>query len=254
MRQTIILLVLACAGGLLAACGGNGQPRAHSTTVVHSGTTPSGSPTRAQALAFAHAVTLTAADVPGFSVSSDHEGESAREQRLERAMLRCAGAPSTGKGASAPQGLAQESSKDFNLKHGILSLGVTSEVSVAQTSALARKELAALRSARVRGCFSHYIDLVLKGQQYGGGASIGHVSIQSGTPPAPGMTGSFGWRVSAALTVDRIRIPFYLDFLGFVDGPAQVTLLSSGVPRPFPADAQQRLFSLLLSRARAHRL
>ncbi len=255
MRQTIILLVLAGAGGLLAACGSNGQPRAHSTTVVHSGTTRSGPPTRAQALAFAHAVTLTAADVPGFSVSSDHESESAKEKRLERAMLRCAGAPGTGKGAAgASQGLAQESSKDFNLKHGILSLGVSSEVSVAQTAALARKELAAIRSARVRGCFSHYLDLLFKGQRYGAGASIGHVSIQSGTPPAPGMTGSFGWRVTAALTVDRIRIPFYLDFLGFVDGPAEVTLLSSGVPRPFPADAQQRLFSLLLSRARAHRL
>jgi hypothetical protein len=42
--------------------------------------------------------------------------------------------------------------------------------------------------------------------------------------------------------------------LGFVDGPAQVTLFSSGVLRPFPAAVQERLFSLLLVRAKAHRL
>lgn len=248
--------MLAGAAVLLAACGSNGQAHAHSTAVVRTGATAnaSGRPTRAQALAFAHAVVLSAADVPGFSVSSEHEAGSAREKRLERSMLRCAGAPNPGKGAaSSAQGLAQESSKDFNLKRGIVNLGVSSEVSVAQTSALAQKELAAIRSARVRGCFSRYLDQVFKGQRYGG-ASIGRVAIQSGTPPAPGMTGSFGWRVTAALTVDGIRIPFYLDFLGFVDGPAEVTLLSSGVPRPFPADAQQRLFSMLLSRARAHRL
>jgi hypothetical protein len=80
------------------------------------------------------------------------------------------------------------------------------------------------------------------------------VSIQSGTPPAPGTTGSYGWRAIAAFTVQGIRIQVYLDMLGFVDGPAQVTLFSSGVLRPFPAAVQERLFSLLLARAKAHRL
>jgi len=51
-----------------------------------------------------------------------------------------------------------------------------------------------------------------------------------------------------------MKLPIYLDYLGFVDGPAEVTLLSSGLLRPFPAAIQQRLFALLLSRAKAHRL
>jgi hypothetical protein len=40
-----------------------------------------------------------------------------------------------------------------------------------------------------------------------------------------------------------------VDILGFVVGPARVTLVSSGLLRPFPAPVQQRLFSLLLARA-----
>ena len=48
-----------------------------------------------------------------------------------------------------------------------------------------------------------------------------------------------------------MRIPFYLDILGFIYGPTEVALFSSGVPVPFPAAAQQRLFLQLLARAKA---
>jgi hypothetical protein len=56
------------------------------------------------------------------------------------------------------------------------------------------------------------------------------------------------------LEVRGIKLPIYLDFLGFVEGPSEVTLLSSGLLRPFPAAVQQHLFALLLARAKAHRL
>jgi hypothetical protein len=68
------------------------------------------------------------------------------------------------------------------------------------------------------------------------------------------MSGSFGWRVTATFDVRGIKVPIYLDFLGFIDGPSEVTLLSSGLLQPFPATVQQHLFSLLLSRARSHKL
>ena len=151
-----------------------------------------------------------------------------------------------GSGAS----LADASSKDFELRRGIVAVSVSSEVSVARTPATAASGLAAIRSAHVRGCFSRYLGLLLKGQHYGG-ATLGRVSIESGTPPAPGTAGGFGWRVTATLTTHRIRIPFYMDILGFVYGPARVTLFSSGALHPFPAAAEQRLFSLLLGRAKA---
>ncbi|MFI4985710.1 MAG: hypothetical protein ACHQAV_06985 [Solirubrobacterales bacterium] len=248
MRRATLLLILAGSGGLLLACGKSAPraPSGHSAGAGSSGVTTRAA-TRQRALTFARAVNLTATDVPGFSVSSQHERGTAEERQLEHQMLRCAGNLSAGKG------LAEVSSQDYALKRGILDLGVSSEVGVAQTSALATRELATIRSAHVRGCFSHYLDLLFKSKQFNG-AIVSPVSIASGTPPAPGTAGGFGWRVTATFTVQRIRVPLYLDILGFVYGPARVTLFSSGVLRPFPAAVQQGLFSLLLSRAKAHRL
>jgi hypothetical protein len=154
---------------------------------------------------------------------------------------------------ASARGLAEVSSKNFELKRDVLQLGVSSEVDVAPSSAQAAQNLAAIRSAHVRNCFSRYLEQLFKGPQFAGG-SVSPVSIQSGTPPAPGTTGSYGWRAIAAFTVQGVRVQVYLDMLGFVDGPAQVTLFSSGVLRPFPAAVQERLFSLLLVRAKAHRL
>jgi hypothetical protein len=249
MRLAISLAMLTLGGGLLAACG-------HSTNAAHgkatgahtaTGATTSRLLTKQRALAFTHSVNLAAADVPGFNASTVRESTTSSEQQAERQMLRCAGL------RGAHDRLAQESSKNFELRRGILDLGVSSEVGVAPSSALAARELAAIRGAHVRECLSHYLGLLFNSHRFGG-ASIGAVSIQTGTPPARGTSGSFGWRATATFAVRRIRVPFYLDVLGFVAGPAQVTLLSSGLGRPFPAAIQQQLFSLLLSRAKAHRL
>jgi hypothetical protein len=248
MHRATLLVIFATSAGLLLACGKSAPttPSPHGAAAGKSGTTTHPT-TRQRALAFAHAVNLTATDVPGFSVSSKHERHTAEEKQLEHQMLRCAG------NLTAGRGLAEVSSPDYALKRGILDLGVSSEVGVAPTPALATRELAAIRSAHVRGCFSRYLDLLFKSKQFSG-AIVGPVSIASGTPPAPGTAGGFGWRVTATFTVQRIKVPLYLDILGFVDGPARVTLFSSGVLRPFPAPIQQGLFSLLLSRAKAHRL
>jgi hypothetical protein len=259
MRRTAILLALVSSCAVLSACGkgaytGAGVPTAITGATATHGAAPHGhSSTRARALAFAHAVNLTAADVPGFTISHKHEHESAAERRLQQQLRNCGGAA----GASAPrhsQGtLAEVSSPDFELKRGILALSVSSEVTVEHTSAQAAATLAAIRSPRVRACFSRYLSALLKSQPHPGATVLG-VSIASGTPPAPGTTGGFAWRVTATLAVRTIHISFYLDILGFVDGPAQVTLTSSGTVRPFPARAQEQLYSELLTRARAHRL
>jgi hypothetical protein len=248
MRRTIPLM-LAVAGGLLSACASSSRPAPKKSSV---GAAPhavakSKPLSRRRALAFARAVNLTAADMPGFSVSSTHQTASPREKRLEGEMLHCVG-------PAGPSGhLADVSSKDFELKRGIVDLGVSSEVAVALTPATASAELAAIRSARVRGCFSHYLGLLFQSQRFGAGR-VGSVTIAAGTPPAPGTAGGFGWRVTATLIARRLKLPFYMDVLGFIYGPTRVTLFSSGALRPFPAEAQQRLFSLLLDRAKAQAL
>ncbi len=251
MRRTAILLALVLSGVTISACGKSGQAStaSHSTTRTPSAAT-SRAPTRAQALAFAHAVNLTASDVPGFTATPNHHGSSASERRLEQELRSCTGA----QGSQSPRStLVEAGSPAFGLHHGILDLTVSSEVSVAQSAAQAAGTLSAIRSARVRGCVSRYLSQLLKSQHYGG-ATVTGVSIASGTPPAPGTTGGFGWRVTATLAVHGIHVSFYLDILGFVYGPAQVTLTSSGALRPFPAAAQEQLFSQLLTRARAHSL
>jgi len=182
MRRATILLMLVLPGGLISACGkGAGSaPANRSGAAASSGTTGSTgtSSARRQALAFAQAVNLTATDLPGFTASSKKETETAQEKRLQSQMLGCAGP------GGSSSGVAAGSSKDFELKHEILDLGVSSEVNVAATAAAAKAELAAIRSARVRGCFSRYLDELFKGRKFGG-ASVRGVSIVSGTPPRP---------------------------------------------------------------------
>jgi hypothetical protein len=259
MRRTLLTLALVLAGAPLASCGKGSLTRSAGVrTVTAPGTasSPSKAPPTGQdggqpsdkrrAQAFAHNVNLTAADLPGFTATVKHDKNSANEKRLEHQMLSCAGI------GGSSRTVLEESSKDFKLKRQILDLGVSSEVAVQPSAADAQKALAAIRSAHVRGCFSDYLQQVFKGEQTKD-ATPGKVTIQSGTPPAPGMDGSFGWRVTATFLVRGIKVPIYLDFLGFVDGPSQVTLLSSGLLEPFPAAVQQHLFSLLLTRARSHK-
>jgi hypothetical protein len=248
VRPRTIVLALAVTCGLLTGCGGGAsRSLTKGAGAVTKGAAPTGtSLTKSQALAFAREVNLTAADVPGFTVSAAREKKLPRERHAEREMLRC-----TGSGGPAG-GFPRASSKDFEFKHDVVDLSVSSEVGVAPTAAVAGEELAAIRGARIRGCFSRYLDELFVGEQFGG-AAVKPVKIEAGTPPAPGTTGSFGWRVTATLTLHRLNISFYMDMLGFVYGPARVTLFSSGALVPFPAQIQQRLFSLLLARAHAYR-
>jgi hypothetical protein len=254
MRRTAFLLALVLACASLSACGKGGSASTASHTPAVTGTSTSGQvgqpSTKAQALTFAHAVNLTATDVPGFIATPKQHSTSASERRLERELRRCTGAQES-EVLGSRNAVAEVSSPDFELKHGILDLSVSSEVSVAQSAAQAAGSLPAIHSERVRACVSRYLTQLLKSQHTGAAAVTG-VSIASGTPPAPGTSGGFGWRITAKLAYRGIRLNFYLDILGFVDGPAQVTLTSSGALRPFPARAEEELFSLLLARAKAH--
>lgn len=240
----------ACGGGASTAARG---PQRAATTAATSSTTPSAPSghaptqvTKRQAMTFADAVNLTAADTPGLTAAApEHEHDTATEKRLEREAGRCAGA------LSANEKLIEASSKHFKRGHGIPEVSVSSEVAVARTAQLAARELAAIRSERARTCFSHYLGQLFRGKEFHG-ARISPISIASGTPPAAGSTGSFAWRVKVTITAHGLTIPFWIDILGFVYGPAQVSLFSFGVPAPFPAAIQQRLFLLLLERAKAH--
>jgi hypothetical protein len=251
MRRAAILLLFA---GLLAGCGKGSYSAGVSTTPSpSSGTTSRQAPaheglTRGRALAFARAVNLSAQDLPGFSRTNAPPAKGPLERRLEAQLHACVGAPGGARAA-----LAELGSGDFTLRRGILFLTVSSEVSVSRTAAEATGALSAIRSPRVRGCFRSYLDQLLRSKR-SSGTGVGPVSIRPGTPPAPGTSGGFAWRITTTLTLRSLAVPYYIDMLGFVYRSAQVTLLSSAALRPFPARAQERLYAELLYRARAHGL
>ncbi len=263
MRRMAAIAVLLATGGPLAGCGKGGHAASTATArpattngahATHPGGAPAaphagGTPSQAQAQAFARAVNLTAADVPGFRVSSEHEHEpeTSAEKRLKPELRRCFGSKGEAKA------LVEARSKKLERSAGIATQSMSSEVTVAQTPALTAEELAAIRGGHLLACLSHYLNLLFKSQSFHG-ATVGPFSAKEGSPPTPGMTGGFGLRFSATITLRGIRIPFYVDILGFADGPAEISLTTFGLPRPLPAPLEEQLFSLLLARARAHKV
>ncbi len=256
MRRTAALLLALAACSLVAACGKSDRT---STTVSIAEAPAAGQGSggtqaapraahpwsKAQAEAFAHAVNLTAADLPGFSVApASTPGETPAERRLQAETARCLGGIG---GSGGGQALAEVSSPHFQRIAGLSSASVSSEVSVSSTPAQASAELAKIRSPRTRVCLTRYMQGVLGSR--GGGSVQSAVKVVEGNPPAPGTAGGFGWRITVALAVHGAGIPVYLDILGFVDGPAEVSLFSTGLPQPLPAAAEEHLYGLLLKRA-----
>src|SRR6185312_6702957 len=110
-----------------------------------------------------------------------------------------------------------------------------------------------IHNDHVRVCLTHYFNLLLENRvRHEPRSSISPSSISTtisqGTPPAPGATGSYWLRITATVAVRKIKLPFYIDILGFTYGAAKVSLFSSGALRPFPAAAQEHLYKLLLQR------
>ena len=258
MRRTAAIPVLAMSAVLVAGCGGgehtaaktstgSAAVKARQGTVAPGAGATAGSSTAevAKARAFAVAVNLRASDLPGFHASTEHQHQGAAEKRLEPELSRCVGGGGA-KGAATEMG-----SKTYERGASVITQSVSSQVSVARTAASAARELAVIRGRHLQGCLSQYFNQLLASQNLNG-AKIGPVSTKQGSPPAPGADGSFGLRFIETLTLHRLRIPFYVDILGFVKGRAEVSLFTFGVPRQFPAALEERLFSLLLERAKAH--
>jgi hypothetical protein len=254
MRRTAAIPVLVVSAVLLAGCAGTGHTTA--TTGTASAATKATAATAAPAVrvaraeeakarAFAVAVNLKASDLPGFHPASGHEHKSAAEKRLEPQLAKCVG------GAGAKREATEVSSRTYERGSSIITQSVSSQVTVARTSALAARELASIRGGHLKSCLARYLSQLLASTNLHG-AKIGPVSTKQGSPPAPGTDGSFGLRFIEPVTLHGLRIPFYVDILGFVKGRAEVSLFTFGVLREFPAALEEQLFSLLLERAKTH--
>jgi hypothetical protein len=256
--RPLALAALLAATVTFAACGGHGS-YTHTVTAPGAATQPqtatapkrTGKPlSTAQAKAFAATVNLRPADLPGFTVRPRaSESETPAERRIQLHLLACIGARSETAHSNAPP---EEGSPQFT-HPSLLNQSVSSAVSFLESSAAGAAELALLRSGRSRRCLARYLSELFTGRHYGK-AVVGHVSVAQGVPPAPGTTGGFAWRMRANVTLAGRTLPLYIDTLGFVYGPSEVRLLSSSLVVPFPAQAEEQLYQLLLRRATAHQL
>jgi hypothetical protein len=218
--------------GVLGLAGAAGAPAA---------------PTKARALAVARAVNLSGADLPGFTGSPSHP--SAAQQRFGARVARCAGG--TGPGAA----LANVDSADFakTSPGGIAEQDASSNVTVVRTPSLAAQDLRAVRGARGRSCLVASVNQLLRAMRTAT-VSFGPVSVAAADLRAPGSGGSFGLRFRSTAVASGVRLPFYIDTLGFRLGRAEIGLTTLGILTRFPAAEEQRLFSRLLARAKANRV
>jgi hypothetical protein len=241
---------------LLGGCGGSGGHSSETMSTVtvaarnapgSAPTTASGKLTRAQGRALARAVNLTAADVSGFALSHESEHETRSESRGAAELTRCAGA-----GRFPVHQPVEAHSPTFERGTSLQRESVRSSVQVARSSRLALEELAAVKSTRARRCFARFLRRALLGSSRPAGSTISAVHVSEATPPAAGVTGSFALRLFCRLSVEHVALPVFIDFLGFDDGPVEVTLQTSGLSAPVPASLEEHLFSLLLERTRSH--
>lgn len=239
------LLALGATGILAAGCGNS------STTTSPTSSAPSSTRTsaKARATAFAHAVNLVAADVPGMSLIGV-EGEAAAPKQAAVQAAQCAGA------ASPEQRISKIHSAAFT--HFNPHIRIRSAVEVLPSVAVAAHNNTAERSARGRACLVRFLGQTLPAQTVQP-ARYGQISVSSLPNLLPGAQGSFGLRLRTTLTTRELggrpaKVPIYLDEYGFISGPAEINLTATGFSTPVPVKTEQRLLTLLYSRTQAHKL
>jgi hypothetical protein len=189
-------------------------------------------------------VNIQPADVPNFTVASSEHRQSAGEQRLEHAMLRCLGI------LSGHNELGEVVSKEFEESGRAGNLGVSSSVAVALTPAIAARGLAAAHHPQARTCLSRALSQDVEGSP-NGGSSILSLSATPEKALAPGTSGGVVLRIVADVILGGKVAPLSLDFYGFVCGQTQVGLFTTSLPGLFPDRTREQLLSLLLARAKA---
>jgi hypothetical protein len=247
----------------LAACGSQqalpSGPHPGSASASASRSTAAGSSkqplagsrlaTAADARAFARAVNLTAADIPGGSVER-RKGNQARLGPAERVELaRCE------RGASRGHRLLETDSPLIKRGNELETEEIRSYVTVLAHGRRAAVELPPLESRGVRECVARVLTRYFADRSVRE-AHWGRFTISGLPVQAPGADGAIGIRVETTLTLtfSEVTVPIYFDLLGFTSGPAVVSLWAVSVTQPVPAATEQRLLSLLLARAQLHPL
>jgi hypothetical protein len=209
----------------------------------------SGPITRAQAVAYAHAVNLQPGDLSGFT-NSGSETEAPKPGRLALEESRCSGS------VSPTRRIAQIESTEFSAGHSIYSELMKSTVEIWPTPALVASNNNPSRKSRARACFVHFLNALHKrtNRERKGRLQIGPFTITTVPNPLPGVGHSFLTTINETrlLRTGAIRAHIYRDIFGFTTGPAEVDLEAIGFGHPVATSTEARALQLLVDRATAH--
>jgi hypothetical protein len=261
------VVVFTAIGGLASGCG-------TSAPASTSENAPVSKVQVSSARAYARAINLRAADVPGMTdrvtivtlggrsipaVVQKPEGET----NGESLGIVIAGCVSAGHSAGVVAGMSgtlfhrprPEQHVDGTTLYVLPVETVQSTVYVMQSAALAREDVATIGSAGVRACIKHqrtHHDKTYVGNE----PDKSQIQVSSLPSPLQGVK-VYGMRISgtlaAAFTGDRVRPPFYDDTFSFAVGATEIVLRVTGAPHA-PTPTERRLLALLYSRAKAHKL
>ncbi len=196
-----------------------------------------------QARAIGNAVNLTSADLPGYSATPQQPISG--EKQTSAQFAACVD------GIGPADTIAKLYSAKFDRGSGLRVEQVESSVTVLRSASLATRELAADEGAGAQSCLAKS---VLQGAVRASSSSIKYGALQiSRIPTPPGATdGSVGYRFVVAVTSSGLRFQIYDDLLGFRAGPTGIGLETLRIGQAFPTSDETRLYSLLVSRAKAH--
>ncbi|HEY2398573.1 MAG TPA: hypothetical protein VGH78_06235 [Solirubrobacteraceae bacterium] len=205
--------------------------------------------TRARALAFAHAVNLTTADVAEARVSKKRHGHRSPPWWERRGFERCVGVP------AQEHELAAVESPTLLRGHELETEWISSEVTVATSVGTASRAFQALRRPAARRCLARLVTKALSRIAIQN-AHWGPAAIYALPVPVPLGNSSLGLRIALTVNVPAVEVtmPAYVDVLGFARGPAEIVLATVSLTQPVPTAVEHELVSTLAARASSHAL
>ena len=234
----IILTVLALAAtsvlsGGCSASSSNGSTSANGSDPIE----------KAQAVVFARAVNLRAADLPGWA-SDGPEAQTTRPGPFVAGLARCGGAIYPGDPVG---GIGSRFRRGQRLQMEL----TQSAVLVTPSADVASRDVAANRSARVQACVARVVTSV---QPRGPSGRRAVATISPLPNPLPGVA-SYGLKlIATAVNARGVTVLGYQDVLGFASGPAVIALSEAYTSKGARLTNEHELLSLLYSRAKAHHL
>jgi len=253
VQVTLVAICLAGVSGL--ACGGDGGDGGDGSTG------PSAEAlAKVRASDYARAVNLRASDVPYFEPIPDDEEEDPKEVRKhDRELMECVGVE------DGPEPLAEVKSPEFGTDSPGELLRVASSVEVGADADRAMGELRLIRSRRAEHCLRRVYASAIE-EEESSTAEVRDVSVSRARFPAADIEDGFAYRFSASVTVHpstseltayrpaaepnaSVTVRIYVDTIGFVVGPASVSLTATGVPTPVSRTLEHNLLRVLHERA-----